>query len=350
MKKNIVMFLLICFALEVQAQSVSFSNLRLEHNVKDKNGRSMLQFHFSISVSGCLGHDVKAYMFVDIPQGTGHKYPNGSNMVATSQALRCSWNTTQTSGDWWVGIYNDQLNPLPGKNTYYTRLWVKDENTGKWIGHSDFLSFDNTGSNNSVVHNQNNNVINAAPLSPRIIYLKDSQGIVSKTTVREYTDVITGELERQVMFWCHDGIIHYFFYSHFNNGWHVYQGYELFPKRKNNEIIFINNNCTSVVFRSGNNERRFDIASNEVQYREYSMKMQSLIHGTYVGGGNSSISTDVHSNSTQNNYRRCSICGGSGRCTSCNGRGTSTITGHTETCNACRGDGRCRNCWGKGTY
>ena len=138
------------------AQSVTFSDLRLEHNVPDNYGRRMLQFHYNMTVTGCQGHNVKAYMFVDIPQGTGHRFANGNNMVVSSNSLYCKWGSTTTTGDWWVGIYNDQLNPLPGKNTYYTRLWVKDENTGKWIGCSDFLSFENTGSDRPVAYNNYN--------------------------------------------------------------------------------------------------------------------------------------------------------------------------------------------------
>lgn len=134
------------------AQSVSFSDLRLVHNVPDNNGRQMLQFHYKMTVTGCQGHNVKAYMFVDIPQGTGHKYANGNNMVASANSMKCTWESTSTTGDWWIGIYNDQLNPLPGKKTYYTRLWVKDENTGKWIGYSNFLNFDMTGNDKPVAY------------------------------------------------------------------------------------------------------------------------------------------------------------------------------------------------------
>ena len=127
------------------AQHVTFSNLRLEHNVSGEDGRKMLQFHYSMEVSGCTGHKVCAYMFVDIPAGTGHKFSNGSPMIAKGNSMMCTWETTCSSGDWWVALYNDSLNPLSGTRTYYTRLGLKDENTGQWIGWSDFLPFDNTG-------------------------------------------------------------------------------------------------------------------------------------------------------------------------------------------------------------
>ena len=129
------------------AQTATFSDLRLEHNATDpNNGRTLLKFHYQMHVSGALGHKVHAVMFVDIPAGTGHKFANGSPMKADANTMDCSGPDTYSQGDWWVGVYNDQLNPLPGKNTYYTRLFAWDETLGRYIGNSEFLTFDMTGS------------------------------------------------------------------------------------------------------------------------------------------------------------------------------------------------------------
>ena len=88
-------------------------------------------------------------MLVDIPQGVTHYYANGNKMTAQSGNLHCSWETTNFNNGM-LAIYNDQLNPRPGKNTYYTRLGVWDETLKRYIGWSDFLSFENTGSEKSV--------------------------------------------------------------------------------------------------------------------------------------------------------------------------------------------------------
>lgn len=149
MKFGKLYLLLVLFVLSswnsVFAQSVTFSDIRLEHNVPDNSGRKMLQFHYSMTVMGCQGHDVRVYMWVDIPQGVTHYYANGNKMISQSNNLHCSWETTNFQNGW-IGIYNDQLNPRPGKNTYYTRLGAWDETLKRYIGWSDFLSFTNTGS------------------------------------------------------------------------------------------------------------------------------------------------------------------------------------------------------------
>jgi hypothetical protein len=149
MKFGKLYLLLVFFVLSswnsVFAQSVTFSDLRLEHNAPDNSGRNMLQFHYSVTVTGCQGHDVRLYMWVDIPQGVTHYYADGNKMISQSNNLHCSWETTNFQNGW-IGIYNDQLNPKPGKNTYYTRLGAWDETLGQYIGWSDFLSFENTGS------------------------------------------------------------------------------------------------------------------------------------------------------------------------------------------------------------
>lgn len=132
----------------VNAQSASFSNIWLEHNVPIGDGLTMLKFHYSMNVQGALGHKVHAVMFVDIPKGVGHHFSDGSVMKVDATTLGCSWESTNTTGDWWVGIRTDMLNPLPGKNTYYTRLGAWDETTRQYIGWSDFLAYDITGQTN----------------------------------------------------------------------------------------------------------------------------------------------------------------------------------------------------------
>lgn len=142
----ILLMLFLSVSLQMKAQSASFSNLRLEYNSPDEHGRQMLKMHFSMAVIGAQGHEVCAALCIFRDKnGSKHFYANGNQMKADSGHLKCSWETTYTSGDWWVGIYNDQLNALPGRHTYYCQQWAYDFTTQQWIGQSDFLSYDITG-------------------------------------------------------------------------------------------------------------------------------------------------------------------------------------------------------------
>lgn len=133
---------------QTQAQSASFSNIRLEHNVPSGDGRTVLQFHYTMTVNGALGHKVHAVMFVDIPRGVGHHFADGKVMMAESTTVNCTLESIMTTGDWWVGIYTDMLNPWPGNYTYYTRLGAWDETIGQYIGWSDFLEYSMVGQTN----------------------------------------------------------------------------------------------------------------------------------------------------------------------------------------------------------
>lgn len=64
--------------------------------------------------------------------------------------------------------------------------------------------------------------------------------------------------------------------------------------------------------------------------------------GSYSGGS-------FGSNGSRNSvYTKCTDCNGTGRCRHCSGRGTSILSGHTETCVVCNGSGRCKICYGRG--
>lgn len=72
---------------------------------------------------------------------------------------------------------------------------------------------------------------------------------------------------------------------------------------------------------------------------------------THSSGSNNSGSSSGGSSGSGSIYTTCRICNGSGRCTSCNGRGTSLYTygGSDHTvCSSCHGNGRCFNCHGTG--
>lgn len=68
-----------------------------------------------------------------------------------------------------------------------------------------------------------------------------------------------------------------------------------------------------------------------------------LVSPPLVNGGTSSGTSSGGAS-----HIKCTDCNGTGRCRHCNGRGTSILTGHTETCVICGGSGSCKICFGRG--
>ena len=142
--------------------SVQFSNMRLTYDQKDpSNGRTMLQIHYTLTVNGLQGHKLVPVLAIEIPQGTFHKFANGNDMKHEGNQLTCTYQSTVFKGQW-QAIYVDALNPLPGKNNYYARIYLVDMTLQRQIAQSDYLPFSNTGEqpaqakeNQQQVYNQN---------------------------------------------------------------------------------------------------------------------------------------------------------------------------------------------------
>lgn len=73
-------------------------------------------------------------------------------------------------------------------------------------------------------------------------------------------------------------------------------------------------------------------------------------NNSYYGGssGGSYSGSSSGSSGSSSVYTKCTDCNGTGRCRHCSGRGTSILSGHTETCVVCNGSGRCKICYGRG--
>ena len=139
--------------------SATFSQCYLEHNVINNN-RKMLKCNYIANVKGVKGHDIQFIMTIECPKGTLHYGKDGKTLEAKSKTFTVSYDNSKF--DKWQGFYNDNLNPLPGKNTYYVRITAKDLTTGKTLGKSDYLTYTQTGSSNS----KNNNNNSRASYSP----------------------------------------------------------------------------------------------------------------------------------------------------------------------------------------
>lgn len=130
-------------------QSARINNFRVEHNVTDAgNGRQMLKARYTMEAHGLRGHTLIPVLFIDRQPGVSHYFANNSQMKQDGPEYYVEYEDTYWNGDsQFIGIYNDSLNPLPGKHTYNTRMFVYDKTTGQFIGNSNtpFISFDMTG-------------------------------------------------------------------------------------------------------------------------------------------------------------------------------------------------------------
>lgn len=132
-----------------QGASVEFSNLRLTYDQKDaNNGRTMLQFHYSLTAVGLLNHKLVPVLAIEIPKETFHKFADGNDMKQVGNELICNYQSTTFNGQW-QAIYVDALNPLPGAQTYYACIYVVDKTTNQLIAKSDYITFTNTGTQQS---------------------------------------------------------------------------------------------------------------------------------------------------------------------------------------------------------
>lgn len=133
----------------MSAQWGKTTNVRIEHNVKTDNGRTMLQVHFNMEAHHANGHQIKTMLFIDCPAGTPHHWVNGQNMVQEGNHYISNYEDCYWNGDQWIGIYNDCLNPKPDKNIYYARIGIWDVTLNRWLNDWDntpFVSYEMTGS------------------------------------------------------------------------------------------------------------------------------------------------------------------------------------------------------------
>ena len=134
--------------------NVNFTNMRLTYDQIDpNNGRTMLQLHYTLTVTGLQGHTLVPVLAVEIPQGTFHHFADGGEMKVEGNQLRCNYPST-TFNNQWQAVYIDVLNPLPGKRTYYARIYLIDITLGRQIAYSNYFTFTNVGEQKTQQENQ----------------------------------------------------------------------------------------------------------------------------------------------------------------------------------------------------
>lgn len=144
----------------ITAPKAEFEKIWLEHNVM-QNGEKGMKIHVKTTVLNMKGKKCMAVAFFDCPKGVGvpdrnGKYCNSEGKVCATTDITPGYDNT-IYNDLVIFIPNNEIHFLPGKKTYYTRVFIQGPN-GMIPGNSDFVNFSATGSdNNPVVSNKKNN-------------------------------------------------------------------------------------------------------------------------------------------------------------------------------------------------
>lgn len=121
--------------------SVAFSNERVTFDEYD-NGKPVISYYAHLNFLLPEMHDMKLVCALETDKnGKRHHYPDGREMIQ-----EYNWKNTNkwTTGyiDVVMGFDHDEINPLPGKNTYWIRIYVYDLVTGKLINQSKAFAFE----------------------------------------------------------------------------------------------------------------------------------------------------------------------------------------------------------------
>ncbi len=139
----------------VFGQRMTFSNCNLELNLKDDNGKYYMKFNFSAEATGMKNHDAELYLVVECPKGEDHTYTEDGDYGGEGllqypvQKLKEFKNKNKTDSfslkNKFIWMYNSDIHPKKGKNTYYMRIIAYDAETGDEIGRSGYQTFTMTG-------------------------------------------------------------------------------------------------------------------------------------------------------------------------------------------------------------
>ena len=371
MRKCIVSMLALCCCTMSYAASVTFKKIWLEHNVM-LNGEKGMKVHVAFDISGMKGQQCEAIAYFDYPKGTGIKdtndrYCTKGGTVCTSTNFTPGW-PNATYSDLSMFIPNSELHLLPGKHTYYTRVFIQTPN-GNFIGNSDFASFEGTGYDNSNQNNYanreraNSGVAINGQLSNVCIYFKNANGTLGFKFDGKWMrhQNLTGYYDEYVV---HGTTGSTFFFTFAE------------PKNEGNYWVFSDNIVSSLklymrkdyqyaIIAMGSNKIEFTQRTDQDTYK----RLQDFFYRVDSGSGYSNgISSNPNNTSSGNSssgsssgsssrYTKCTSCNGTGVCSSCGGRkGSWNDTGYYTgndvktwiNCGSCGGSGRCPICHGRG--
>ena len=359
MKRWTLFLLAICYSWLAFADGVTFKKIWLEHNAV-QNGEKGLKVHIAFDISGMKGQNCKAIAYFDYPKGTGVKDTNGryrttdGNVCASTEFVP-GWPNTSYS-DLSVFIPLSELHLLPGKRTYYTRVFIQVP-SGRFLGNSDFASFVGTGPDNNQNYYANNSSNNG------VAYLDELSRYSSYDKIPNNLGTIVSS-ERNV---ADNGQITYTY--HYDNGWQKSLSIATCPRcfgdgrcKSFHGVIggppfncMMCGNTGTCGACKGSGKWIFTTAINLKTGWGYSLAGEKQYYGGssaggYSGGGSSGGYSGSSSGGSSGSsvYTKCTSCNGTGRCSSCSGRGHRDYMSGHDSCVGCNGTGRCPICYGRG--
>lgn len=144
-------FLLLLCPLWLGAQSVSFKNIWLEHNVSSGNTTGM-RIHVQFEIDFMKDKSCQAIAYFECPKGTGVDDRNGKYCTVDGKVSTPEFFTPPYDGtvydDFTLFIPNGELHLYPGEKTYYVKVGVWDNGASRFVGFSDYVTFSGTGPSN----------------------------------------------------------------------------------------------------------------------------------------------------------------------------------------------------------
>ncbi len=147
--------LLLCTAADIYGATATIEKVWLEHGTK-VNNRYVMKVHSKFTVNNGKGEKMYMCVWLKGPSGNWHKMNNAWTSKQGASYKAESITPRYDSSEWkdyWMDIYTDDLNLLPGKNSY--KVVVTINHNGNIIAQSDPVSFEGTGNQNSSYNNSN---------------------------------------------------------------------------------------------------------------------------------------------------------------------------------------------------
>lgn len=344
------------YVVSSQANS-SFNKVWLEHNVTSGGDKGMI-VHADFTVSGMKGKQIEVIsFFYDESKnkhfGSTRGFKATDNHICVSETAEPGYINSHYS-DFKLFIPYSAMNFKTGEHKYYCSVLIRDvSNNYRVLGkESQYLSFMGTGDDRGVEKALNNGNKGVAKT---VRYYGDS-GIMfvgasnSLINVSGYVDVYYDSDGKACAYRVNEGTLRTLEEINKNN----YKTNDNEAECKvgiNEEEQYVN-----MVYESSYMGIRHIIINSYTRTTEQKNGNRTIGNPMIIGGSPGVISG---SSSNSSVYTRCSVCGGSGICRSCNGRGgewrdTGYYTGSDVRswieCPSCRGNTRCYMCHGSGRY
>ncbi|MDE6099494.1 MAG: hypothetical protein K2G01_00470 [Paramuribaculum sp.] len=321
MRKFAVILFLFFYA-AASAIDVKIENPHLIVDAKNDAGDPVIAAHSKLHVSGIKGKKFDLVAIVKDDNGKWHTDANG-NVVKTHYECTATYENTLWN-DISVYIRHNKLAPKKGKHDYEVFLYVYYD--GKWYGGTKAGSYTQTGNSSSSSRSQSSSSSSSSKSSSKTITcgVCNGSGII--------VCLLCGGAGGRQNWRC----LTYPPYSQY------YEWTTCTACAGGGKV-----GCTwcsgkgTITINTTTNQNNYN--NNYNNYNNYNNNYNQ----------NSSSSSSGRSSA----YSTCRICGGSGTCTSCHGKGgewrsTGYYTGSDSKswidCGSCRGNKRCFNCHGTG--